>query len=80
MLGTYIWLALLTVASTIAMGLILKDQVAFGSFVSFFLWFAIVPVVLGLIIYYRLYRRDHHPQGSAPAEEEPEYKKYLRRD
>ncbi|MBO4861508.1 MAG: hypothetical protein J5535_01245 [Firmicutes bacterium] len=77
MLGTYIWLALLAAASVITMAFMLKGTGSMPEFITFFCWFAIIPLVLGLIVFYRLYKRDHRPK--TPKEEEPEYKKYIRR-
>ena len=78
MLGTHIWLAFLAAASIIAMAVILGDAQAFGNFLQFSLWFIIIPAVLGLFVFYRLYKRDHVPEKGSTAEQEPEYKKYLR--
>ena len=77
-LGAHIWLAILAVASIITMAIMLKGTGAMPEFMKFFLWFVIIPVCLGLVVFYRLYRRDHHPK--AEKEEEPDYKKYIRRD
>ena len=78
MLGAHLWLVLLAVASVIAMAVMLKGTGAMGEFMVFFIWFAVIPLCLGLLVFYRLYRRDYHPVDKTK-EEEPEYKKYIRR-
>jgi hypothetical protein len=77
MLGTYMWLLLYVAASVIAMALLLKDREAMGIFLQFALWFALIPVCLGLVLFYLLYRRDYRPETPVP--EEPAWKKYVRR-
>ena len=77
MLGTYIWLALLGAASVVTMAVMLKGTGSMPEFLKFFCWFIIIPLMLGLIVFFRLYKRDYRP--AAPKEEEPEYKKYIRR-
>lgn len=78
-LGAHIWLVILAVASIIAMAVILKGSDAMSAFMKFFFWFVILPVVLGTAVFYRLYKRDHHPKIIKEEEKEPEYKKYIRR-
>ena len=77
MLGTYLWLLLYLVASVITMALLLRDWETMRVFLHFVLWFAAIPVGLGLVLFTLLYRRDHH--APAPVEEEPAWKKYVRR-
>lgn len=78
MLGTYLWLLLYAVASVITMAIMLEDAEAMGAFWRFALWFLLIPLALGLVLFYLLYRRDHKPETAAP-EEEPAWKKYVRR-
>ena len=78
MFGTYLWLLLYVIASVIYMAVYTRgDRELFAIFMSFALWFAIIPTVLGTALFYVLCRRDHHP--APPAEAEPEWKKYVRR-
>ena len=77
MLGTYLWLLLYLVASVITMALLLRNAETMGVFLHFVLWFAAIPVGLGLLLFYLLYRRDYRPP--VPVQEEPEWKKYVRR-
>ena len=77
MLGTYIWLAVLGAASVVTMAVMLKGTGSMLEFLKFFCWFIIIPLMLGLIVFFCLYKRDYRP--AAPKEEEPEYKKYIRR-
>ena len=58
MLGTYIWLALLAAASVIVMAITLKETGAMPEFLKFFVWFAALPLALGLALFYYLYKRD----------------------
>ena len=57
--------------------LLLRDWETMRVFLHFVLWFAAIPVGLGLVLFTLLYRRDHH--APAPVEEEPAWKKYVRR-
>lgn len=75
--GTYIWLALYVAAAFITMAVILRGTGAMREFSVFAVWFLLIPLVCGLVLFFFLCRRDHHPE--TPAEEEPEWKKYTRR-
>lgn len=78
MLGTYLWLLLYTLASVIYMAFYTRgDAELFSLFMNFALWFAVIPSVLGTALFFFLSRRDYRP--APPAEEEPEWKKYVRR-
>lgn len=77
MLGTYLWLLLYIAAAVVYMAVYLRGDGTMREFMSFALWFAIIPVVLGTILFFFLCRRDHHP--APPVEEEPEWKKYVKR-
>ncbi len=77
MLGTYLWLLLYTAAAVVTMALLLRDAETLRVFFGFALWFVCIPLVLGLILFTFLYRRDHRPETPAP--EEPAWKKYVRR-
>ena len=77
MLGTYLWLLLYLVASVITMALLLRDWETLRVFLHFVLWFAAIPVGLGLLLFYLLYRRDY--RAPVPVQEEPAWKKYVRR-
>lgn len=77
MFGTHLWLAVYAAAAIVTMAILLRGTGAMREFLVFFTWFGLIPVALGLLVFYLLLRRDHHP--AAPAEEEPEWKKYVRR-
>lgn len=77
MLGTYLWLLLYLVASVTTMALLLQDWETLRVFLHFVLWFAAIPVGLGLLLFYLLYRRDY--RTPVPVQEEPAWKKYVRR-
>ena len=78
MFGTYIWLLLYLVAALITLAFFMTESGDLLDFVLYLaLWFAVIPVVLGVLLFFFLCRRDHHPKS--PAEEEPEWKKYVHR-
>lgn len=77
LLGTHIWLLLYLVAAIIYMAIYLRGSGTMREFLLFALWFAGIPVLLGTVLFSILCKRDHHPK--APVEEEPEWKKYVRR-
>ena len=77
LLGTYLWLCVYVLAAVVYMAFYLRGEETMREFLHFALWFAILPTALGTLLFFLLCRRDHHP--SAPAEEEPEWKKYVRR-
>ncbi len=74
--GTYIWLAVYVIASVITMAIMLSGTDSMSVFLVFALWFAFIPVTLGLIFFFLLFRRDCKPVNK---EEEPEWKKYVNR-
>lgn len=76
MFGAYLWLALYVVVILITMLILLRDTGAEPEFLMFFVWFALIPVVLGLVVTYLLYRRDYVPEDP---NQEPEWKKYIKR-
>ena len=76
MFGCHLWLAGYAVLVCVSMLVILGDQEAFGAFLHFFLWFMVIPVLLGLVITFLLYRRDYVPSKK---EEDAPWKKYTQR-
>lgn len=76
MLGTYLWLAGYIVLVSVSMIFLLGDREAFGAFLHFFAWFAAIPVILGLLVSYLLYRRDYVPPKR---EEDQPWKKFTQR-
>jgi len=76
--GTHIWLALYVAAAVISLCVILKDWEAIQVMLVFVLWFAAIPVTMGLIVTYLLYRRDYVPPVRE-TEEKPAWKKYTER-
>lgn len=75
--GTYLWLALYAVASLVTLLIMLKGTGAAGALFTFFGWFVVVPLALGLAVSYLLYRRDYAPRRAN--EEEPAWKRYTQR-
>lgn len=75
--GTYLWLTLYAVVVVIAMALILRDGEAIGAFGVFYAWFVVIPLALGLLISWLLFRRDWRPPVSG--EELPAWTRYTRR-
>ncbi|MDE6933577.1 MAG: hypothetical protein K2P37_12925 [Oscillospiraceae bacterium] len=76
MLGTYLWLAGYILLVSVSMIFMLGDWEAFAAFLHFFAWFAVIPVALGLIVSYFLYRRDYVPPKR---EEDQPWKKFTQR-
>ena len=76
MLGTYLWLAGYILLVSVSMIFMLGDWEAFAAFLHFFAWFAAIPVALGLIVSYFLYRRDYVPPKR---EEDQPWKKFTQR-
>ena len=76
MLGTYLWLAGYILLVSVSMIFMLGEWEAFVAFLHFFAWFAVIPVILGLIVSYFLYRRDYVPPKR---EEDQPWKKFTQR-
>lgn len=75
--GTHLWLALYVVASVITLAILLREAELIGTMLMFALWFAVIPLAMGLTVTYLLYRRDYVPPRQA--EEKPEWTKYTQR-
>lgn len=75
--GTHLWLALYVVASVITLAILLKEAELIGAMLMFVLWFAVIPLAMGLTVTYLLYRRDYVPPRQV--EEKPEWTKYTQR-
>ena len=76
MLGTYLWLVGYILLVSVSMIFMLGDWEAFVAFLHFFAWFAAIPVALGLIVSYFLYRQDYVPPKR---EEDQPWKKFTQR-
>ena len=76
--GSPLWLALYAAAVLITMVILLWGTGATGVFLVFFGWFVLIPLALGLLVTFLLYRRDYRPPHPGPGDE-PEWKKYIRR-
>lgn len=76
MLGCYLWLAVYGILICGSMVFMLGDRDAFEAFLHFFTWFMAVPVLLGLVVTYLLYRKDYVPPK--PEDEQP-WKKFTQR-
>lgn len=75
--GTHIWLALYIVVAVITLCIMLKDWEAIQVMLVFVLWFAAIPVTMGLVVTYLLYRKDYVPPKER--EEKPAWKQYTER-
>ena len=75
--GTHLWLALYVVASVITLAILLREAELIGTMLMFALWFAVIPLAMGLTVTYLLYRRDYVPPRQM--EEKPEWTKYTQR-
>ncbi len=76
-LGGHLWLAVYAVAVLIYMLFALRGTGATGVFLTFYGWFVVIPLCLGLLASYFMYRRDYRPP--VQREEEPAWRKYTRR-
>ncbi len=75
--GSHLWLALYAVAVCITMVILLREAGAISAFLTFYSWFVLIPLVLGLAVTYLLYRKDYVAPSSE--EEAPAWKKYTQR-
>ncbi|MGN1025358.1 MAG: hypothetical protein ACI4P4_03015 [Faecousia sp.] len=75
--GTHLWLAVYVVACVITLAIMLGDWSLIGTMLVFALWFAVIPVAMGLGVTYLLFRRDYVPPRQV--EEKPEWTKYTQR-
>ncbi len=76
--GAHLWLAFYLVAMVVTLLIMLKgDTGAIRAMLEFVLWFAVIPVTIGLAVTCLLYRRDYEPPTDR--REEPEWKKYIDR-
>ena len=76
MFGCHLWLAGYAVLVCVSMLLILRDGEAFGAFLHFFVWFMVIPVLLGLAVTFLLYRKDYVPPRR---DEDAPWRKYTQR-
>ncbi len=76
MLGCHLWLGLYALLVCVSMVFLLGDRETFGAFLHFFVWFMLIPVILGLVVTYLLYRRDYVPPKR---EEDQPWKKFTQR-
>ena len=76
MFGTYLWLALYAVACLITLLIYLQGTGAVGALLTFYGWFVVIPLVLGLAVTYYLFRRDYVPPKP---DDEPAWKKSIQR-
>lgn len=75
---THLWLTAYIIFCVIALAVILRENAeAISAMLRFALWFAVIPVTMGLVVTWLLYRRDY--AASQVKKEEPEWKKYIDR-
>lgn len=75
--GGHLWLALYAMAILITMLILLGGAEGTGAFLTFFGWFIAIPVAAGNVVSGLLARKDYRPDPAV--EEEPEWKKYVKR-
>ena len=75
--GGHLWLCGYALAVLVIMLIMLGFTEEFLSFLVFFAWFALPPVILGTAASALLFRRDRIPASSENPE--PEWKKYVNR-
>lgn len=73
----HLWLALYAVLVLVSMLIILRGTGATGAFLTFYGWFVVIPLCLGLLCTYFMYRHDWRPPARPP--EEPAWRKYTKR-
>lgn len=74
---THLLLAAYVAVCAIALVIMLwGDWEAIRAMLTFALWFAVIPVTMGLAVAFFLFRRDHKP---GERKETPEWKKYVDR-
>lgn len=76
MFGAYLWLTLYAVACLITLLIFLRGTGAVAALLTFYGWFVVIPLVLGLAVTYYLFRRDYVPPRQ---DEEPAWKKSIQR-
>lgn len=76
MFGCHLWLALYAALVCVSMAFMLGDWEAYAAFLHFFAWFILIPVALGLLATYLLYRRDDTPP---PRDGDQPWKKFTQR-
>lgn len=76
MFGTYLWLALYAVACLITLLIYLQGTGAVGALLTFYGWFVVIPLALGLVVTHYLFRRDYVPPKP---DDEPAWKKSIQR-
>lgn len=76
MFGTYLWLTLYAAACLVTLLIFLRGTGAAGALLTFYGWFVVIPLVLGLAVTYYLFRRDYVPPRQ---DEEPAWKKSIQR-
>ena len=76
MFGTYLWLALYAAACLITLLIYLRGTGAVGALMTFYGWFVVIPLALGLAVTYYLFRRDYVPPKP---DDELDWKKSLQR-
>ncbi len=76
-LGGHLWLTAYAAAVLVYMLFALRGTGAAGAFLTFYGWFVVIPLCLGLLAAYFMYRRDYRPPVKPEAE--PAWRKYTKR-
>lgn len=74
--GAHIWLAVYAVACVVTLCVMLGRWEDISAMLVFCGWFVAIPLAMGLVTTWLLFRRDYVPPQQGEAE--PEWKKYLR--
>ena len=75
---SYLWLVVYALAILVIMLLMVAGQGGTAAFLRFFGWFIALPVALGTLISFLLMKKSAQ-RAQPPAQEEPEWKKYVNR-
>ena len=75
--GTFLWLTFYLVLVLVSLLIMLRGTGTIGLFLDFYLWFMVIPVLIGLAASFGMYKKDYVPPKQ---QEEPEpWKQYTRR-
>lgn len=77
MFCSHVWLVVYAVAALVTLLIMLRGTDAAGAMLTFFGWFVLIPVALGTVVFFLLYRRDY--VSASAALDVPEWKKYTQR-
>lgn len=75
--GSHLWLALYAAAVCVTMLIMLRGTGGIPAFLTFYAWFVLIPLAVGLVVTYLMYRKDYVAPSSQ--QDVPDWKKYTQR-